>query len=67
MSGRSTDVVEEVLAPESVRVDRELAWDALLRDKKGRLRLVLLGDDGGYVTEVHEADVRSALEELIAD
>ena len=67
LSGRSTDVVEEVLAPESVRVDRELAWDALLRDKKGRLRLVLLGDDGGYVTEVHEADVRSALEELIAD
>ena len=67
LSGRSTDVVEEVLAPESVRVDRELAWDALLRDKKGRLRLVLLGDDGGYVTEVQEADVRSALDELIAD
>jgi len=67
LSGRSTDVVEEVLAPESVRVDRELAWDALLRDKKGRLRLVLLGDEGGYVTEVQEADVRSALDELIAD
>ena len=67
LSGRSTEVVEEVLAPESVRVDRELAWDALLRDKKGRLQLVLLGDDGGYVTEVQEADVRSALDELIAD
>jgi len=48
-------------------VDRDRAWDALLRDKKGRLRLVLLGDDGGYVTEVPEADVRRALDELIAD
>ena len=53
--------------PEPVRVDRERAWDALLRDKKGRLRLVLLGDEGGFVTEVPETDVRSALDELIAD
>jgi shikimate kinase/3-dehydroquinate synthase len=67
LSGRPTDVVDEVLAPEPVHVDRERAWDALLRDKKGRLRLVLLGDDGGYVTEVPEADVRRALDELIAD
>jgi shikimate kinase/3-dehydroquinate synthase len=67
LSGRPTDVVEEVLSPEPVRVDRDRAWDALLRDKKGRLRLVLLGDDGGYVTEVPEADVRRALDELIAD
>ncbi len=67
LSGRPTDVVEEVLAPEPVRVDRDRAWDALLRDKKGRLRLVLLGDDGGYVTEVPEADVRRALDELVAD
>jgi len=67
LSGRSTDVVEEILAPEPVRVDRDRAWDALLRDKKGRLRLVLLGDDGGFVTEVPEADVRRALDELIAD
>jgi shikimate kinase / 3-dehydroquinate synthase len=67
LSGRSTDVVEEVLAPEPVRVDRDRAWDALLRDKKGRLRFVLLGDDGGYLTEVPEADVRRALDELIAD
>jgi len=67
LSGRSTDVVEEVLAPQPVRVDRERAWDALLHDKKGRLRLVLLGDEGGYVTEVPEADVKRALEELIAD
>jgi 3-dehydroquinate synthetase len=67
LSGRPTDVVDEVLAPEPVRVDRERAWDALLRDKKGRLRLVLLGDDGGYVTDVPEADVKGALDELIAD
>ena len=67
LSGRPTDAVEEVLAPEPVRVDRERAWDALLRDKKGRLRLVLLGDDGGFVTEVPEADVKRALDELIAD
>jgi shikimate kinase / 3-dehydroquinate synthase len=67
LSGRPTDVVEEVLAPVRVRVDRERAWEALQRDKKGRFRLVLLGDDGGYVTEVPEADVRRALDELIAD
>jgi shikimate kinase/3-dehydroquinate synthase len=67
LSGRPTDVVEEVLAPESVRVDRDRAWDALLRDKKGALNIVLLGDDGGFVTELPEADVRRALDELIAD
>jgi shikimate kinase/3-dehydroquinate synthase len=67
LSGRPTDVVEEVLAPEPVRVDRDRAWDALLRDKKGALNLVLLGDDGGFVTEMPEADVRRALDQLIAD
>ena len=67
LSGRLTDVVEEVLAPEPVRVDRGRAWDALLRDKKGALNIVLLGDDGGFVTELPEADVRRALDELIAD
>jgi 3-dehydroquinate synthetase len=67
VSGRPTDVVEEVLAPEPVRVDRDRAWDALLRDKKGPLRLVLLGNAGGYVTEVPVADVKRALDELIAD
>jgi shikimate kinase/3-dehydroquinate synthase len=67
LSGRPTDVVEEVLAPEPVRVDRERAWNALLRDKKGALNIVLLGDDGGFVTELPEADVRRALDELIAD
>ncbi|HEU5065729.1 MAG TPA: bifunctional shikimate kinase/3-dehydroquinate synthase [Gaiellaceae bacterium] len=67
LSGRPTDVVEEVLAPEPVRVDRGRAWDALLRDKKGALNIVLLGDDGGFVTELPEDDVRRALDELIAD
>ena len=67
LSGRPTDVVEEVLGPQPVRVDRERAWDALLRDKKGALNLVLLGDDGGYVTQVPEADVKRALDELISD
>ena len=67
LSGRPTDVVEEVLAPQPVRVDRERAWDALLRDKKGALNLVLLGDKGGYVTHVPETDVKRALDELIAD
>ena len=67
LSGRPTDVVEEVLAPEPVPVDRERAWDALLRDKKGAFNLVLLGEDGGFVTAVPEVDVRRALDELIAD
>jgi 3-dehydroquinate synthetase len=66
LSGRPTDAVEEVLHPEPARVDPERAWQALLRDKKGRLRIVLLGDEGGYVTELPEADVRRALDELVA-
>jgi hypothetical protein len=59
--------VEELLAPEPVRADRDRAWQAILRDKKGELNLVLLGKEGGYVTPVPEADVRRALDELIAD
>jgi 3-dehydroquinate synthetase len=66
LSGKPTDAVEEVLAPQPVRVDRDRAWNALLRDKKGKLQLVLLGDEGGYVARVPEADVRRALDELIA-
>jgi shikimate kinase / 3-dehydroquinate synthase len=70
ISGRSTDVVEETLAPEPVRADRKRAWGALRRDKKftGReLKIVLLGDDGGYTASVPEQEVRRALDELIAD
>jgi 3-dehydroquinate synthetase/shikimate kinase len=70
LSGRSTDDVETVLAPKPVRVDRERAWTALQRDKKalgGELRLVLLGADGPVVEARPEAEVRSALDELIAE
>jgi len=70
LSGRPTDAVETALAPRPVRVDRERAWEALKRDKKstgGELTLVLLGDDGGYSTNVPETDVRRSLDELIAD
>ena len=70
LSGRPTDVVEEVLAPEPVRVDRERAWSALQRDKKARrgdLRLVLLREDGPVVETRPDAEVRSALDELIAE
>jgi 3-dehydroquinate synthetase len=69
LSGRPTDVVEQVLAPEPVPADREVAWEALQRDKKsagGDPTLVLLGDDGGYTAKVPAADVRRALDELIA-
>jgi shikimate kinase/3-dehydroquinate synthase len=70
LSDRPTDVVEEVLAPEPVRVDRERAWAALQRDKKaeGRdLRLVLLGAGGPVVESRRATEVRAALEQLIAD
>jgi 3-dehydroquinate synthetase/shikimate kinase len=66
LSGRSTEAVEDVLHPERARVDRERAWEALQRDKKGRLRVILLGDEGGFETELPEQDVRAALDELIA-
>ena len=70
LSGRSTVAVEETLAPEPVRVDRERAREALKRDKKstgGELKLVLLGEEGGFTTNVPEADVHGVLDELIAD
>jgi len=65
------EVVERVLHPRPVRVDRDRAWAALGRDKKaadGRLRLVLLPRTGEpeHGVEVPPADVRRALDELIA-
>jgi shikimate kinase/3-dehydroquinate synthase len=67
LSGRDTSPVEEALAPEPAHVDRGRAWEALLRDKKGRLRIVLLGEDGPHETELPEAGVRAALDALIAE
>ncbi|MBV8256675.1 MAG: bifunctional shikimate kinase/3-dehydroquinate synthase, partial [Actinobacteria bacterium] len=70
ISGHDTAVVEEVLRPKPVKVDRELAWQAMQRDKKnvgGELRLVLLGDDGPrWNVPVPADEVRRQLESLIA-
>ncbi|HEY6606858.1 MAG TPA: iron-containing alcohol dehydrogenase [Gaiellaceae bacterium] len=70
LSGRPTDVVEDVLAPKPVRVDREQAWAAIGRDKKaraGELRIVLLNEAGPSVETRPDAEVRAALDQLIAD
>jgi shikimate kinase / 3-dehydroquinate synthase len=72
LSELDTAAVEEVLAPEPVRVDRDAAWAALARDKKGRAgkpRLVLLEAPGKPVTgvELPDEQVRAALDELIAE
>jgi shikimate kinase / 3-dehydroquinate synthase len=70
LSGRDTAVVDEVLAPQPARVDGERAWAALQRDKKmraGELRLVLLGSDGPVLEKRPDAEVRAALDELIAE
>jgi len=70
LSGRDTQIVEEVLRPQPVRVDRERAWQAMARDKKalgGRPRFVLLGAHGAEQGVVlPEADVRRELDRLIA-
>jgi shikimate kinase/3-dehydroquinate synthase len=64
-------VVEEVLEPKRAPVDRERAWTALKRDKKftrDAIELVLLDEPGRprLAHDVPEADVRRALDELIA-
>lgn len=64
-------LVQDVLAPTKPRVDRELAWAALGRDKKatgGRPRLVLLEAPGRPLIGVErtDAEVRAALDSLIA-
>ena len=64
LSGRPTDVVEELLQPRPVHVDRDRAWAALGRDKK--TGLVLLDDEGPrWNVEVPADEVRRALDELI--
>jgi shikimate kinase/3-dehydroquinate synthase len=72
LSGIETGAVEEILQPKPVRVDRDAAWAALARDKKARNgtpRLVLLEAPGKPVigVELPEAQVREALDALIAD
>ena len=64
-------VVQDVLAPEPVTVDPDVAWAALARDKKaerGTPRLVLLEAPGRprWGVEVPEGDIRRALSGLIA-
>ncbi len=63
--------VERLLSPRRPAVDRDTAWSALGRDKKaadGRPRLVLLDAPGKprWGVELPEADVRAALDEVIA-
>jgi len=70
LSGLDTSVVDEILRPEPVQVDRDLAWAALARDKKvvgGVPRLVLLEAPGRprLGVELPEAEVRAALNKLI--
>ena len=71
LSGHDTQVVEELLRPQPVSVDRERAWEAMRRDKKvrdGEIRLVLLDQDGHpeWGVRVPEEDVRRELDRLIA-
>ncbi|HEU5361764.1 MAG TPA: bifunctional shikimate kinase/3-dehydroquinate synthase [Gaiellaceae bacterium] len=69
LSGRDTTHVEEELDPRPVAVDRDRAWEALLRDKKrsgGDINLVLLGDDGPRVEARPADEVRAALDRLVA-
>jgi len=72
LSDQDTSAVEQVLAPQPVRVNRDAAWAALARDKKsvnGSPRLVLLEAPGKPVTgvELSEQQVRAALDALIAE
>jgi shikimate kinase/3-dehydroquinate synthase len=70
LSGRDTAPVTDALDPQPVKVDRERAWEALLRDKKrtgDEINLVLLGDDGPYVEARSADEVRAALDTLIRD
>jgi shikimate kinase/3-dehydroquinate synthase len=66
LSGQPTDPVDEVLRPEPVSVDREVAWAALKRDKKGEGVFVLLEGPGRpVVTNVPDEEAREALDALI--
>lgn len=67
LSGMSTRLVEELLQPEPVRIDRDRAWAALKRDKKGDGVYVLLEGPGQpIVTSLPDDEARRALDALIA-
>lgn len=67
LSGLPTDPVDDVLAPRPVGVNRDDAWAALKRDKKGPGVFVLLEDVGRPVVRtLPDEDARRALDELIA-
>ena len=69
LSGRDPQPVIDALDPQPVHVDRERAWQALLRDKKrsgDEINLVLLGDDGPYLEARSPDEVRAALYTLLA-
>jgi 3-dehydroquinate synthetase len=69
LSGRDPAPVESALDPRPVAVDRDRAWQALLRDKKrsgDAINVVLLGDDGPYVAARSPDEVRAALDTLIS-
>src|SRR5438045_2167851 len=59
LSGRDTAIVDELLDPKPVRVDRDRAWAALGRDKKKGL--VLLSDEGPVRdVQLPDTEVRAA-------
>jgi 3-dehydroquinate synthetase len=63
--------VDELLAPSPVAVERDVAWEAMQRDKKvrdGRVNLVLLDAPGvpRVTDEIEPMRVRAALDALIA-
>jgi len=66
LSGLPTDPVDELLRPEPVTADRDAAWAALKRDKKGEGVFVLLEKPGRpVVATVPDAEARTALDALI--
>jgi shikimate kinase / 3-dehydroquinate synthase len=67
LSGLSTEPVVKMLRPEPARLDRDRAWAALKRDKKGPGVFVLLEELGRpVVTTLPDEEARRALDELIA-
>jgi shikimate kinase/3-dehydroquinate synthase len=66
LSGQPTDAVEEILRPEPVEADLDVAWAALKRDKKGEGVFVLLEGPGKpLVTTVPDGEARAALASLV--